>query len=144
MYPSQISIGDYIRITDYGGEYVVEGTVIAKASNGITVMIDSNQHLFFPKDYFDENVKVDIIRKTSEEVVVKEVRRTTPRKQIIEELRNGDEIMVQYGQSFTKGIVTYQTYAYFDVRISEGRYTYFHWKDLGKEERVTIISKVLY
>ena len=138
----QISIGDYVRITDYGGAYVVEGTVITKASNGITVMVDSNNHLFFQKDYFDENVKVSIIRKTSDEVIVKEVRRITPGNQIIDELRNGDEIMVQGGQFLEKGTVVCQTYAYFGVKTSENSNSYFHWKDLGKDDRVTIIHKI--
>ena len=142
MSPIQISIGDHIRIADYGGEYVVEGTVIAKSSKGVTVMVEPNHHLFFNEDYFDENVQITIVQKASTRVLVEEVRRITPKPRVIGELQEGDGILVKYGQLLTRGKVACQTNVFVDVRTSPNSRTYFKWKDLGKDTRVTIIRKM--
>lgn len=47
--------------------------VLTKLSSGIVLKTDNNHQMFFPKEFFNEDVNVDIIEKNSDEIIVEEV-----------------------------------------------------------------------
>ena len=87
---SEFAIGDCIRIT-YGECFVKEGTIITKLSNGIVLQTDNNHQIFLPKEFLMQDVNIDIIKKSSETIIIEEMVKVN--WQTLEEAKCGDKLV---------------------------------------------------
>lgn len=134
---NEVNVGDSIRIT-CGEDFVKEGSVITKVSNGIVLQTDLKHQMFFSKDFFSESVNIDIIAKNSEEIIVEEVLKITPEDS--KKIKCGERLFID-DRIYIVTSICYGGLALEDAFRSYVS-SFINWNTFNTDREIRVIRKV--